>query len=455
MQVLVFFFQAVPFLIAMGFGLLLPFLIWLFYWRFGAGLWAVALVYFLGVLFGENLPGIKLGIYLYPQDLIFVLIGAAALLRVLLLVKANLGIKMWFAFGAILFASFAEGLVRNGTGAGVDFRAYYYLWVGALYAMTFPMSVERVRSALVPFISLAFVTVFVVLYRWVVELVPISTLLPLNGSWSDMPYRVVPSMQALLLGQMFVLATFFYALHPWLASLRWLSAIWLFMVLGLQHRSVWLATLTGLSASLYINRYAVATRRGQGIITVGIFAVLLAVFSMSGKFGSVSETIGSSAYRAVTLSDTAGERLYSWQALVGKVVDGGVKSIIMGQSFGSDNSRYSGEELSAKKISYQAHNYYIQTLLRTGFLGLGLFLAGALWVMSGLFKLRADPEYGNAARALFVLLAAQLAYYVPYGADYLQAMLFGIAASFVMHVNRQADLVLAPADARRDMATAS
>jgi len=428
-------FTALPFLMAMGLGLLLPYLAWLFYQRFEAGLWAVALIFFLDVLF-RDLLGLRLGIVVYPQDFVFVLIAMAALARMLLRAHPVPGRGLWLAFGAVLFISFAEGLVRNGTGAGVEFRIYFYLWAGTLYGMCFPMPPERVRRALGVFITLGIGIFFVVLYRWVVETVPFVDLLPEYGYWSDMPFRVVPSMQALVLGELFLLTTFFYTLHPWLASLRWLGALWLLMVVGVQHRSVWLATLVGLGVALFIKRAAKGAGQGQLLGTAMLFALILALLSLSGKFGNVSESIGSSAYRAVSLSDTAGERLYSWQQLVRKVFDGGVKSVVAGQPFGSDYTRYSGEGAGAKKIGYQAHNFFVQTLLRGGMLGVGLFLASAYWLARGLYRLRQDPGHGETARALLVLLMTQLVYYVPYGADYLQAMLFGIGASFVMHAAR-------------------
>ena len=43
-----------------------------------------------------------------------------------------------------------------------------------------------------------------------------------------------------------------------------------------------------------------------------------------------------------------------------------------------------------KKISYMAHNFYVQTLFNTGLLGLGAFLVAAWYVMAGLYRIYRD-----------------------------------------------------------------
>jgi len=432
MSVLSVLFSSIPYLFAMLMGVLLPLMGVMFYSHFSLGVWAVAFLFMLDTLF-PGLPGLPLGIAIYPGDFVFILIGSAAVLRILLNGCRAEGMWLWLAFGFVLLLSFAIGIVRNGTAAGVDFRVYFYFWAATLYGMTFPMPVDQVSKVIGTFVKVGLAVAVVAAYRWIVEGFDIVDLMPEHGPWSDAGFRVVTSEQALILAQLFLLTAFLGFLHPSLIAFRWLAGPLLLMVVVLQHRSVWLVLIAGVWAALFIPSKTKVQRK-NGMVAVLMFGLVMVPVALSGKFGAVSESVGASAYRAATLSDTAGERLYSWQSLIGKIVGGGPVTVTIGEPFGSDNTRYSSEGFSAKKISYQAHNFFVQTLLRTGVLGLALFLASLIFLFKNLNRLRQDPVQGEFARALMVLAITQVVFYIPYGANYLQALLLGVGFSFVYHV---------------------
>jgi O-antigen ligase len=131
-------------------------------------------------------------------------------------------------------------------------------------------------------------------------------------------------------------------------------------------------------------------------------------------------------------SGSAGERLNSWTEIVNNWAAAGPQSIAIGQSFGSDGSRFVHDEKGAiRKLTYTAHNMYVQTLFNAGLLGLGAFLVAVVYVVRGLYRVCAAGQGGPEAQALLVLVIMQLVYYVPYGTDYLQNLIFGIAMSYV------------------------
>lgn len=105
---------------------------------------------------------------------------------------------------------------------------------------------------------------------------------------------------------------------------------------------------------------------------------------------------------------------------------------MIGQSFGADSSRYVEDEKGAsKKISYYAHNLFVQTLYNTGLVGLSAMLAAFAYVIRGLYRLNRDGVGGTETQILLVLILMQMAYYIPYGEDYLQGLLFGVALAYV------------------------
>jgi O-antigen ligase len=81
-------------------------------------------------------------------------------------------------------------------------------------------------------------------------------------------------------------------------------------------------------------------------------------------------------------------------------------------------------------ISFYAHNLYVQTLYSTGLLGL-LGMCVAFWyALAGMYRLCAAGA-GPPAQLFLVWLFMQFTYYVPYGQDYLQCLIFGVAVAYV------------------------
>jgi O-antigen ligase len=106
---------------------------------------------------------------------------------------------------------------------------------------------------------------------------------------------------------------------------------------------------------------------------------------------------------------------------------------VIGQSFGADPTRYVKDEAGAtRKLTYTAHNMYVQTLFCMGLVGLGSFLWAAAYLVMGLYRICVSSQGTSADQLLLVFVLMQLVYYVPYGTDYLQALIFGIALTYVV-----------------------
>jgi O-antigen ligase len=83
--------------------------------------------------------------------------------------------------------------------------------------------------------------------------------------------------------------------------------------------------------------------------------------------------------------------------------------------------------LSARRISYQPHNFYVELLVTQGLAGLVSFLALVFAALRATWTARRHAEYGPAARWLFVMLVFQLGYYTTYGVEYMQTLFLGVA----------------------------
>ena len=72
---------------------------------------------------------------------------------------------------------------------------------------------------------------------------------------------------------------------------------------------------------------------------------------------------------------------------------------MIGQSFGSDATRYVQDKLrgGVHKIEYFAHNHYVQTLFNLGLVGLIGFLAVSAYATIGLYRLCASAQGDGVA----------------------------------------------------------
>lgn len=446
MVALSYLFMAIPFVVMLGLGLLLPMLLVLCYSRYGVGLAVIAGMFVIDALLIYG-GGLHLGINLFYTDFALVLIAMAAGLRLLFAADFPLRQRAWMVFCAAICLSLALGLVSYGSGAGVSVRNYFYFMVAGLYGMSFPMDAQRVRVTLNALVAVAAALMVLTVYRWVVYYTPITMLLPPGGNYNaDGPIRVIKSNEALILAEVLLGGLFFAATARGLQVAQWLSPLLLGGVLTLQHRSVWLAALVGGLTRFLVVRSNRSSTVSQFLLVVAIVGITSIPMIFSEKLLGLTEQVQSSAERALKGGDTTGERFSNWKSLIELWYQGGAKSIVIGQSFGADSSRYVEDERGhEKKIKYFAHNLYVQTLYNTGLVGLTAMLAAFAYVVRGLYRLNRDGVGGTETQVLLVLMVMQMAYYVPYGTDYLQGLLFGVALSYVaVHSPRKARASVQP-----------
>lgn len=425
-------FLVIPFVLMFVLGLLVPVIIVLSYSRFGVG---TALIF--GIFMVDALTmgygGLSIGFNLFFPDIVLGLIALVVGLRLVFAPDFPKKNRAWMFFCALICVSLLTGLVSHGSVAGVQVRPYFYFMVAGLYAMSFAMNEQRLRFVFNALALTAFAFVCLSVYRWVVYYTPISSLLPPGGTYNiDGPIRVIKSGDALVIAQVLVAGLFFVGAARGFTVARFIAPVLLGTVLVLQHRSVWLSALVGVLVRLLLGRSKSGSTLSQVILLAGIVAVTAVPLVFSDKLSGVTQQVEMSAARALAGQDTAGERLQSWREMVKKWYGAGVRSIVIGQSFGADTSRYVRDSRGEmRKIDYTAHNLYVQTLFNTGLLGLLAFLAATWYIVAGLYRICRDGRGGTEADVLLVLIVMQLAYYVPYGTEYLQSFLFGTALAYV------------------------
>jgi hypothetical protein len=372
--------------------------------------------------------GLNLGIYIYPPDLLVILLLPAFFYRLLFLKKFNAIPRAWWALGVVWMGLFAWGGAQYGTGAGVDFRSFFYFWLGAAYLATFDYDEAFARSFMKFFIIIGVGVCATAYYRWTMGEIDYQfhrELETLDTTGIKFMRVVAANAAFMLTCGLFVVA--YQAVGQRTNPVAWLLAvIFGITVVAMQHRSVWLAAVAGFVALAMALRQI---RKGVGSKLVAIAlagAVLLILIVASGHFqGAVSSVEDQAASATSTTGGTFVGRVVGWQALLKLWVNSGSPvTYLVGKPFGGGYERYE-TDFGGPKIGYAPHNFYVQLLYRGGLLGLGTFL----WaVVQSINTLRAKLRRKDDAMAplLFAMLVAQLVYYIPYGIDYGQMILFGL-----------------------------
>jgi O-antigen ligase len=256
-----------------------------------------------------------------------------------------------------------------------------------------------------------------------------------RGTGAAAVFRVLPSGATLFLLNTLLILT--YAVTARSAK-RWMwlaVPVLIATVLIMQHRSVWIAAGAAI-ATLYIVFPGQVRLKLARPLVAGIFAIALigGGFVGYGKVDSLMYSVTQSASSATDLHQgTGGGRLYGWQQLLEQLSP---EEYLTGKPFGSGYERYEFPNVRWK-ATWDPHNYYVQTLLRTGIPGLALLIA--MYAITLRRLLRDKDVSGRLVlppRLLFVLLSAQVAFIFAYGLPYEQAIWIGLGVSMAASLAR-------------------
>ena len=433
-----------PFAMMIGLGILLPLLAVVMLRRFGVGL-AVVLSTAVVDLLLPNLPVMRVGITVYLPDLVLSGVALVALLRAFSGASGRLRSTSLLVFVLIVGLNLVQGLMQFKGTAGAAARPTFYALASAAYVWSFAMDRQHLATLFKALAWGALAMAAVVLLRWAAVLLDVRELLPADGSFQPQGHsvwRVVASAESLLMAEVALSFGFFAAIAPRLVGMRLAALVLLLVTVALQHRSVWLAATAGMLISLWhIDRSEKRVSRWM-LPMLALSAALVALMlanperpsSLALPRGDVASDISASARDAIALRGTAADRLSSWRQLVAQWAGSGPRGLALGAPFGTSMERYTSDDIGARKIAYQPHNFYVEVLVSHGVLGLAAFLAMFGVALRAAWRLRGDEERGLAGHWLVVLLVCQLVYYLTYGIDFMQTLVLGAALSVAREI---------------------
>lgn len=391
--------------------------------RATVGAWVLAVAFVVETWFVAA-PSVQMGIQLSTNDAAALLLLSGLIFRFVFLGFPGRSRELvaWVALSTLVGCSLIFGLLAYGSKAGVEARPTVYFIVAGFYFACFHYAREDLLRLGRMFQWLAWAVAFVVAYRWLgLKLGFVSAQLVYTAGASS-EFRVVGSDPTFLLA----VAGCAHVVS-WLGTSRMRSllsaVVMLGLVLLLQHRSVWVATIGALIVIAWMNRPAVRKKALpiSALLLVGLVsAVFLVLLNPDSR---IAETLSRSVLSVTEARGTHVDRLSGWIELLHGYVNGGPRVWLLGHTFGSGYERWVLGQLR----EFSPHNFYVQLLLRVGALGVVLFI----WVLIALHRrvlhvaaFGPDGERGRVA--VLAALVAALLYFIPYQAFYLHGALYGV-----------------------------
>lgn len=356
------------------------------------------------------------------RDVLTVMVGAAAVARLLRLRSLATEHRLLLLLAAVLAVALVRGALAFGVPTALnESRGMLPFVAAALYFSTVtptPTLLDRIGKY---WLAAAAALVGLSLLRWGAPLIGLPSWEFLQPSASR--FRVIASSEALIVAQGLVLALLMLKAAPHVVARRAAVVTLLGVTIFLEHRTVWVVTLVTFAVLVLRDRdlgrrLAIAVSGGIALAGVTIFAFF------PGAPPAAIETLEASATNTGTLD----WRIQGWVDLLSGEDTFEPLNAAVGQPFGTGYER----EVEGSVRTSSPHSYYVQSFLRTGFVGLACVLA--LYLLALRRHRRVDDEGGEviSANALFALLVGHLVYYLAYGSQFEQGILFGLALGGVL-----------------------
>lgn len=378
-----------------------------------------------GVFFGVSLGSFNV----FVADAVFTIILAAAVARCLRLRRWTVSLRLLLLIVVLCVLSLARGVTAFGVQAAVnEFRPFLGYFGMAAYCATFNGAVDRLDRVAKVFVAAAAMVGVAVLIRWAGVLTGVQPDL-ITASY-DAPIRVLSGPQTFFLAH-----ALFFLMPQWLDKLatpwqRRLAAVLLVMVTLLNRRTVWLAMLGGFVV-------LVLRRRGLG----GSVRPLLALAAVVGAvvFFSLPDTTAGpqDVAQSAVNTNTFSWRVEGWVSLLTDNGPAKASEWLLGRPMGSG---YEREVLTGQGQLYTVdsspHSFYLQTLLRTGLVGVAAMSAVLGIALRNLLPTRWSSPVRLAApgrlltqESLFILVLMQVIWFATWQAGDDQGVVTGLAAA--------------------------
>lgn len=386
---------------------------------FELGLVLLLLALLLDTLFMEAMPGLDIGVWLYPKDVICCLLVSAAAVRLLLL---HGQLRRSRCIGVLFLLLFLLAILRGLPlytlkAVGNETRGFFPFIAVLIYFSSFQYDRRRQSRLITIWLAGSIALGVLTFFRWIAANLGWAVASQWEGAMGESSMRVVQCAHAF-----YLTAAFFFSLYLYFTSSGPAWQRRLFLVLGpvlilLQHRTVWVAVILGMlwlawRDTRFRTRFAVGMAAS---LVVGALLTLL-------LFGSRAESTERSLRYFTSDTGTLAWRIEGWKALLAEKAP--PETLAIGQPFGAGFDRHVGTGI----LSASAHNFYLETLIQFGIPGVLLLFGLYVWSIG---RLRRPPTISLYPdfRLWQAFLVMHLSYSVTYSLNYDQAVLLAVVVS--------------------------
>ncbi|MFV1990598.1 MAG: O-antigen ligase family protein [Acidimicrobiales bacterium] len=357
------------------------------------------------------------GFRISPSDVGFALIAGAATFRLIKVERRTSAQVLLVVLGSVGVAN----LVRGMGGGAIEvpfpgFRTYLAFVSPALYFSTVTLDIETRRGIANAWFWAGAAMAAVVVTRWVGRVS--GTDLGIFDATYDAAIRVLSGPQTMFVasGAVVLLLGGIDTSGSAARRERQMGAVLMVMAIILNRRTAWLALAVALAILLFRNRSA-----GRRMAKVIAASVVILAASLGFILNSAGEL--SSAAQGVTDSGTLSWRVEGWAELLQTQPQGPV-DYLFGLPFGNGYAR----TIDGVTVTVSPHNFFIQTFLRSGIIGLGALMA-VLWISMKAALSGPPDERGQLSdNHLVILLAMLVVWLLTWTPGAEQGLILGLAA---------------------------
>lgn len=375
------------------------------------------------VLFPEGIFGFEIGSYhVIILDILSIFLLSVTVGNIVIFPqKRKVEYYLVIVMGVLLFVSWLRGTLSFGLEMSTNsFRTYFYFFAVLFYTINIRFS-ETISTKIFTCVKTAIlITIIIALVRWgLVALGEVS-----NYDWiapDGKMVRVLNSSATFLLLQFLFINLFTRKTNEKKIQNFLMSAAILGMIFLLQQRTVWVALVFCSIIFILLNSKV----KNIVILFILLITVITSYFLTINNF-SIEDLTGTS----LDLRNL-NWRIEGWQALLTPERFNSPLEFIIGQPFGSGYERYILD--SSFETTVSPHNFYIQTFLNIGAVGLLTLL---LLYGITLYKLLRN-QISKMNQLFIVLLSSQLVFFLSYSPSFEQGIIVGMALLFIVNNNNK------------------
>ena len=374
------------------------------------------IIFLMNSFLRNGLPFIRIGRFnINPLDILSVLMIISAIMRMILVKTRHLPLLKFLvlALGIMLMVSWGRGTTLFGLESATNyFRTTLFFFSSVFFLTTFQYKENIVHRMIYWWGIVAWLLIGLAFWRWGQVILGISK----NPDWmtsSGMMVRVLNASQTFVILQSVIFAWVFRGQENSLPLQRLMPYIAIPAIILLQHRTIWVVFLF-----LLICIFFMMKRTRPIILFMTLVAMLLGGFTVLALW---EKPLLNSLTNSVINLDNFKWRVAGWMELISPAQYSHVIDYFIGQPLGTGYERYLFGSSTA--IGYSPHNFYVQTFLNIGVIGLILFLLIYLGTLKSLLEKRHDKH----KTAFALILISQLLFFMTYAPNFEQGILLGFS----------------------------